>query len=97
MQASFHTEETGLEHQFEIPDAAGPETIGRLDERIKDEGGNIDEWFKRQHPIDQRFVGELPWSPSRSTSPGNGCGSEPTGRCPTIRCCTRASSPTPAT
>ncbi len=69
MQASFHTEETGLEHQFEIPDVAGPETIGRLDERIKDEGGNIDEWFKRQHPIDQRFVGELPWSPSRSKEP----------------------------
>jgi acyl-CoA thioesterase II len=69
MQASFHTEENGLEHQFEIPDVAGPETIGRLDERIKDEGGNIDEWFKRQHPIDQRFVGELPWSPSRSKEP----------------------------
>ncbi|MGB7104131.1 MAG: acyl-CoA thioesterase II, partial [Acidimicrobiales bacterium] len=29
----------------------------------------VDEWFKRQHPIDQRFVGELPWSPTRSKDP----------------------------
>jgi acyl-CoA thioesterase II len=69
MQASFHTEEVSLEHQFEMPVVPGPETIRRLDERIQDEGGNIDEWFKRQHPIDQRFVGELPWSPNRSKEP----------------------------
>jgi len=69
MQASFHTEEVSLEHQFVMPVVAGPETIRRLDERIQDEGGDIDEWFKRQHPIDQRFVGELPWSPNRSKEP----------------------------
>jgi acyl-CoA thioesterase-2 len=69
MQASFHTDEVSLEHQFEMPIVPGPETIARLDERIQDEGGNIDEWFKRQHPIDQRFVGELPWSPNRSKEP----------------------------
>jgi len=69
MQASFHTDEVSLEHQFEMPIVPGPETIARLDERIQDEGGNIDEWFKCQHPIDQRFVGELPWSPNRSKEP----------------------------
>ena len=69
MQASFHTEEVSLEHQFVMPVVPGPETIGRLDDRIQGEGGNIDEWFKRQHPIDQRFVGELPWSPNRSKDP----------------------------
>ena len=69
MQASFHTDEVSLEHQFEMPVVPAPETIARLDERIQDEGGNIDEWFKRQHPIDQRFVGELPWSPHRSKEP----------------------------
>jgi acyl-CoA thioesterase-2 len=69
MQASFHTEEMGIEHQFDIPDVPGPETIGRLDERISHEGGDLDEWFKRPHPIDQRFVGELPWSPNRSREP----------------------------
>jgi acyl-CoA thioesterase-2 len=69
MQASFHVDEVSLEHQFVMPDVPGPETIGRLDERIKDAGGNVDEWFTRQHPIDQRFLGELPWSPNRSKEP----------------------------
>jgi acyl-CoA thioesterase-2 len=69
MQASFHVDEQSIEHQFVMPAVPGPETIRRLDERIEDEGGNIDEWFKRQHPIDQRFVGELPWSPNRSKEP----------------------------
>jgi len=44
MQASFHTEEVSIEHQFEMPDVPRPETIARLDERIKDEFGTIDEW-----------------------------------------------------
>jgi len=69
MQASFHTDEVSIEHQFAMPVVPRPETIARLDERIQDEGGNVDEWFKRQHPIDQRFVGELPWSPTRSKEP----------------------------
>jgi len=69
MQASFHTEEQSLEHQFVMPDVPGPETIKPLRERVENEFGDIDEWFKRQHPIDQRFVGELPWSPLRSKEP----------------------------
>ncbi|MBW4077449.1 MAG: acyl-CoA thioesterase II [Acidobacteria bacterium] len=69
MQASFHSEEQSLEHQFEMPDVPGPETIKPLLERVQNEFGDIDEWFKRQHPIDQRFVGELPWSPLRSKEP----------------------------
>ena len=69
MQASFHTDEVSLEHQFTMPDVPGPETIPPLFERVKDEWGDADEWFKRQHPIDQRFIGELPWSPDRSRVP----------------------------
>lgn len=69
MQASFHTEEQSLEHQFVMPDVPGPETIKPLFERVQSEFGDVDEWFKRQHPIDQRFVGELPWSPLRSKEP----------------------------
>lgn len=69
MQASFHTSEESLEHQFEMPDAPPPESVGRLTDRIQEEGGSLDEWSKRQHPIDQRFVGELPWSPTRSRDP----------------------------
>ncbi len=65
MQASFHTEEQSIEHQFPMPIVPAPESIERLADRIRHDGGIIDEWFKRQHPIDQRFVGELPWSPNR--------------------------------
>jgi acyl-CoA thioesterase-2 len=69
MQASFHTEEISIEHQFPMPEVPGPETVERLDVRVQAEFGDIDEWFKRQHPIDQRFLGELPWSPNRNREP----------------------------
>jgi len=69
LQASFHTDEDSFEHQIPMPDVPGPETIPTLRERLESEYGNDDEWFKRAHPIDQRFVGELPWSPNRSREP----------------------------
>jgi acyl-CoA thioesterase-2 len=69
MQASFHTEEVSLEHQFVMPDVPGPETIKPLAERVGTEFGDIDEWLKHRHPIDQRFVGELPWRPGHSKEP----------------------------
>ena len=69
MQASFHTDESSLEHQMPMPLAPAPTSIPPLSERIKNEYGSIDDWFKRAHPIDQRFVGELPWSPLRAKEP----------------------------
>ena len=71
MQASFHIEEDGLDHQIVAPEVEQPEDIPTLFDRIKATGNDagIDEWFKRQHPIDQRFIGELPWSPTRPKEP----------------------------
>jgi len=69
MQASFHDDEVSIEHQIAMPDVAGPETIAPLLERVQAEFGDVDEWFKRQHPIDQRFLGEVPWSPKRAKEP----------------------------
>jgi len=71
MQASFCVDEEGLDHQMVMPDAPAPESIPTLFERIKaaNDGAEIDEWFKRLHPIDQRFVGELPWSRKRAKEP----------------------------
>ena len=69
MQASFHTDEVSLEHQIAMPEVPGPETVAPLAQRVLDEFGEIDEWFRRPHPIDQRFLGELPWSPTRSKDP----------------------------
>jgi acyl-CoA thioesterase II len=69
MQASFHNTELGVEHQIAMPDVPAPETIAPLAERLQNEVAEDDEWFQRQHPIDQRFIGELPWSPTRSRDP----------------------------
>jgi len=69
MQASFHNDEVSIEHQFAMPDVPGPDTIAPLAQRVSEEWGDVDEWFKRQHPIDQRFIGALPWSPERSREP----------------------------
>jgi acyl-CoA thioesterase-2 len=69
MQASFHTEEKGFEHQFPMPSVPGPETILPMAERLLTEFGSNDEWFKRQHPIDQRFIGEVPWSSKHNKEP----------------------------
>ena len=69
MQASFHTDEVSIEHQIPMPDVPGPESVDPLFDRVQSEFGDVNEWFSRHHPIDQRFLGELPWSPNRSKDP----------------------------
>jgi acyl-CoA thioesterase-2 len=69
MQASFHTDEVSINHQVTMPEVPGPETIASLFDRVQGELGEVDDWFKRQNPIDQRFIGELPWSKNRSKDP----------------------------
>lgn len=69
MQASFHTDEVSVEHQFAMPVVPAPETIDTLHDRLVVEIGESDEWFTRQHPIDQRFIGELPRSKRRDPAP----------------------------
>ncbi len=61
MQCSFHAEERGLEHQFAMPDVPDPESIPPLAERLAPWRDQLDGWFSRPHPIDQRYVGRLPW------------------------------------
>ncbi len=69
LEASFHDDEPSLEHQFPMPAAPDPESLAPLAERLADEPGILDAWFRRQHPIDQRYIGELPWSPLRDREP----------------------------
>ncbi len=69
MQASFHVDEESLEHQVAMPEVPGPETIAPVIERIGEEFGDAEDWLRRHQPIDQRFIGDLPWSPNRSTDP----------------------------
>jgi acyl-CoA thioesterase-2 len=69
MEASFHVSEDSLEHQFHMPEVPRPESLPTLKERVAQAQGDVDEWFRRPHPIDQRFIGELPWSPTHGTEP----------------------------
>ncbi len=69
MEASFHVSEESFDHQFTMPVVPDPETLPNLKERVETMGGNVDEWFKRPHPIDQRFIGEPPWSAKHSKQP----------------------------
>ena len=69
MEASFHVAEDSLEHQFTMPDVPDPESLPTLREKVLEANGDVDEWFSRPHPIDQRFIGELPWSPNHSKEP----------------------------
>jgi acyl-CoA thioesterase II len=69
MQASFTNDQAGFEHQFPMPQVPAPQTIAPMAERLMEEFGSTDEWFKRQHPIDQRYIGEIPWSSRSNKEP----------------------------
>ena len=70
MAASFHVDEDGpLEHQFSMPEVPSPDTLPTLHERLEPYRDRLSEWFSRPHPIDQRHIGELPWSDERSADP----------------------------
>ncbi len=69
MQASFHSDEVSIEHQIEMPVVPGPDEIRPLKDILQNDFADIDEWFMRQHPIDQRYIGDVPWSPDRDKDP----------------------------
>jgi acyl-CoA thioesterase-2 len=69
MQSSFHTDEVSVEHQIEMPVVPAPETLRPLTEFLHDQFAELDEWFMHHHPIDQRYLGEVPWSPERDKDP----------------------------
>jgi acyl-CoA thioesterase-2 len=66
MACSFHEDEPGLDHQFPMPDVPPPEEIASLPDRLAPWRSELGDWFERPHPIDQRYIGELP---SRQTEP----------------------------
>jgi len=61
MQTSFHVDEPGFEHEREMPEVPQPETLQTLRERLADWPGAQDDYDSRAHPIEQRFISELPW------------------------------------
>jgi acyl-CoA thioesterase-2 len=62
MSTSFHVEESGLEHEIEMPEVPEPETLQTLRQRLEPWADQLGDFLKRPLPIDQRFIGELPWN-----------------------------------
>jgi len=69
MQASFHTDEVSLEHQIPMPDVPAPEAVPTLSQRLQGHLVDAEDWNRLPHPIEQRYIGELPWSPEHSREP----------------------------
>lgn len=69
MATSFHHSELGLEHQFPMPEVPEPESLPSLPERLAPWRDELEEWFARPHPIDQRHIGELPFKRSGPEEP----------------------------
>lgn len=69
LQCSFHIDEgPGIIHQTEMPEVPPPESLPTFRERLEPYRDLLPEWFQldRPRPIDQRYIGELPWLPSAS-------------------------------
>jgi acyl-CoA thioesterase-2 len=61
LSTSFHVEEEGLEHSKERPEAPEADQLPTLYERLKPWAEQLNDFLSRPHPIDIRFIGELPW------------------------------------
>ncbi len=69
MAASFHADEPGLEHQIPMPAAPDPEGLASLPERLAEWPEDLAQWEARPQPMDQRFVGELPFKHGTGSDP----------------------------
>jgi len=78
MSARSTSKRSASDHQFPMPEVRArglpPSPSGSLPWRDE-----LDEWFQRPHPIDQRFiVPGFPGSTLRAVSRSSGCGCAPT-------------------
>ncbi len=69
MSASFHVDETGLSHQFPMPDVPPPEELDTLETRLEPFRETLGDWFAKPHPIDQRHIGDLPFTHGAGKAP----------------------------
>jgi acyl-CoA thioesterase II len=69
LSASFHADEPGLIHQFPMPEVPDPDSLDSLAVRLEPYRDTLGDWFAKPHPIDQRHIGELPFSRNASRDP----------------------------
>lgn len=62
LSASFHVDESGLAHQLPMPDVPGPDELVSLVDRLEPHREVFGDWLDRPHPIDQRYVGPIPFA-----------------------------------
>ncbi|MGH9045039.1 MAG: acyl-CoA thioesterase [Acidimicrobiales bacterium] len=62
LAASFHVGEEGPEHQVDPPGVPDPEGLPTLAERLEKWRAELGGWFDRPRPIDQRYIGPVPWA-----------------------------------
>jgi len=56
LQASFHVQESGLDHQLPMPDGPDPESLPDFKSRLERYRDMLGEWYERPRPIDTRYV-----------------------------------------
>ncbi|MGO9334633.1 MAG: acyl-CoA thioesterase, partial [Acidimicrobiales bacterium] len=69
LQCSFHIDEgPGLIHQAEMPEVPRADDLPTVRERLEPYLDQLPDWFVvgRPRPIDQRYIGDLPWLPAAS-------------------------------
>lgn len=60
LQASFHTEEDGLDFQVSMPAAPDPESLPDFRTRMAPFKDVMGDWYERPRPIDLRYIGPSP-------------------------------------
>jgi acyl-CoA thioesterase-2 len=64
LQASFHGDEPGLEHQLPMPEVPHATTLPTFKERMAPFKDQLGPWYERPRPIDLRYVGDSPFDRS---------------------------------
>ncbi len=69
MSCSFHVDEPGLTHQIPMPDVPPPEELDTLAVLLESQREELGDWVDRPRPIDQRYVGQAPFSHAAGSEP----------------------------
>ena len=60
LAASFQLSEGGIEHATAMPDVVPPESLARLEDRMRPYADELGGWYARPRPIDVRYIGDPP-------------------------------------